>query len=176
MEIVQALAVHAGSIIGIQKRAWLHTYPNKEVGISKEDIERHFSNMGERICRTSGFLAIAEYDKSCFCLVTRSEQKIIGYCIAEKDSRQTELSCLYVEPNYQWQGYGTKLMIKVIEWAQGMNISLWVASYNKCAIQFYEKFGFSLTDNSRPFFLESICKSIPAIEMRRTVCEEYISE
>lgn len=178
MEILKASVIHAKSILNVQKRAWLCAYPNKEFGISEEDIALHFSNSGERVCRTTGFLAMVEHDPSYFCLVIKNMQRIIGYCIAEKDNKLAELGSLYIDPDYQWQGIGSDLMSKLIRWVNGMNIFLWVASYNRCAIRFYEKFGFIPTNDSRLFTLETIGKSISAIGMLRVGKNdlEYISE
>lgn len=64
---------------------------------------------------------------------------------AEPGADERELKELYIDPFFQGQGVGTKLMRHALSTARGQGLSsvfLWVLEENRRARQFYERFGY----------------------------------
>ena len=68
-----------------------------------------------------------------------------------------EIKELYVNPFFEGQGIGSKLIEEAI--SRGCN-KLWVLEKNKDAIVFYQKHGFSLTADKKKEYGEYIVKMI----------------
>lgn len=91
-------------------------------------------------------------------LVARRGEDILGYGRAVRGTNGTanEIVTLYVLPEWQRQGVGSKLLIDLIAWL-GANepITLEVVPFNSKAISVYEKHGFELRGevrHERPVF------------------------
>lgn len=132
-------------IVFILKTTWLTTYPNKEHGITMEDIlskdfdsEKKISAWRDTI-KNSG-------KKSKYICVAKHNNKVVGFCLASKNKKINELGVLYILPEYQRMGIGRKLTDRAVDWlGRKKKIFLKVASYNQNAIAFYEKYGFVKT-------------------------------
>lgn len=122
---------------------WLVTYPNKEVGITVEDIEEKFKDRlsQEKIQkRTKDILNMPENE---IFLIAKDGDAIVGVCKAEKRETENELSAIYVLPSYQGKGVGMMLWEKVKEFfGNEKSIIVHVATYNTQAINFYQRLGF----------------------------------
>ena len=131
----------------VQRITWLDTYPNKEEGITVEDIINRF-----RADKTSqGKKKIEEYrkryqDKNTAMWVIEIKNKIIGFCMATKEDKNGRIQAIYVLPSHQSKGLGSKLIKETFKWlGDSKDILLNVASYNSKAINFYIKHGFIKT-------------------------------
>lgn len=131
---------------GIQKvfhHTWLATYPNKEYGITVEDIEERFNDAytKERLAIRRRQIAMPLPGE--LLLVAKVGGEVVGVCRVEKDAQKNELRGLYVLPAYQGQGIGRQLWAGVQNFFDPAKDTLVdVAVYNENAIKFYSSLGF----------------------------------
>lgn len=168
IEIVPAVPEDARGIQEMHYQTWLATYPNEELGITREDIEDRFKErMSEAgIAKRREQLANQPEDK--ITLVAKKDKKIVGWCGAAKYPDRNQLTAIYVLPEYHGKGVGFKLWEKAKEFLDfSKDTFVQVATYNARAIAFYKKLGFE--DTSKRFTDERFkMKSgavIPEMEM-----------
>ena len=74
------------------------------------------------------------------------EDTTVGFISYFEKGTECEITTLYLLPQYQNLGVGTKLMdavlINISQYNSCTDLSLWVLQTNLAAISFYEKFGF----------------------------------
>jgi len=90
------------------------------------------------------FKSEVENERS-FCLVARSEKRIIGYAIINYFEHEGHLMNLAVLPDYQNMGVGSVLIIRLIGFAQASGVrrlTLEVRRSNMVARNLYQGFGF----------------------------------
>lgn len=124
-------------------KTWLTTYPNKQYGISEEDIEDRFKDRyaEERLAKRRGDLEKASVDRKIF--VARDGSRVVGLCRVEKHPEHNQLSAMYVLPEYQGKGLGYKLWQEAKKFLDPKNKTIvHVVTYNQPAIDFYTRLGF----------------------------------
>ena len=135
---------------GIQQvfyETWLETYPNKEAGVTIEDIEEKFKDRFSEKFIQKRTEAISNISKNQLFLIAKDENAVIGLCKAEKRESVNDLSAIYILPNYQGKGVGMMFWKKVKKFfGNKKDIIVHVATYNSQAINFYKKLGFIDTD------------------------------
>ncbi|MFH0755608.1 MAG: GNAT family N-acetyltransferase [bacterium] len=157
---------------GVQEvfyKTWLETYPNKEAGILKEDIEEHFKNRfsDEVIKKKEKFFM--NIPKNELFLVAKDGEKVVGVCAAVIGEDFNQLRGIYVLPDYQRQVIGLLFWNKIKEFLdKDKNIIVQLVAYNKQAESFYKKLGF--VDTGKRFVDEThkmsvSGKFIPEMEM-----------
>ena len=150
----------------VRRETWLSTYPNKEVGITREDIENKLNlrTIDEDVKRLNERIS---NDSSSRAFVAKNGEKIIGFILVVKGKVQNKVRAFYILSEFQGQGIGGRLMNKALEWlGNDKDLALEVADYNMQAINFYKKFGF--VENgvaSSPAAKLSDGKEIPEIIM-----------
>jgi ribosomal protein S18 acetylase RimI-like enzyme len=155
----------------IQAETWLATYPNAELGVSYEGVRQRVEGLkGEKVAKKiDGWrerIKTAGEDHAVF--VARDHDRIVGFVTPGNIEGQRRIGALYVLPDAQGLGVGSKLLEKALEWNGDSEIYLHVAEYNDKAVNFYQKFGFELT--GRRFEDEdgkALGASIPELEMVR---------
>ena len=125
-------------------RTWLVTYPNKEAGITVEDIEERFK---ERLTedgiekRKQNFLDEASQNK--FFIVARDGDTMVGVCGIGIKEEHNQLQAIYVLPEHQGKGIGRMFWNEAVRlFDPKKKVIIQVATYNKKAIKFYTKLGF----------------------------------
>jgi GNAT superfamily N-acetyltransferase len=168
IKVTGAITEDVYGIRRVQRLTWLETYPNEELGITREDVASRFvlddteegkKKMEERKKRLA--------DPNAPTWVAKDGDEVIGFCIASKGD-ENRVGAIYLLPEYQGQGIGRKLMETALSWlGDEKDIYIDVASYNHKAIRFYEKFGFTPSgrDISNPVAALPSGKTIPEIEM-----------
>jgi GNAT superfamily N-acetyltransferase len=176
--IVEAVAEDVKVIREITRITWLATYPYEPAGITREDIEAEFdldqTNEGkERMKKRIRSMA----DPAMKFYLAKIDDIAVGFFRGQRLDHCNRLIALYVLPDYQGKGIGTRLIHKGLEWFDAdKDILVNVASYNMKAQAFYTRFGFVLTgkdigNTHRPL---STGKVIPEIEMvRNAISKSY---
>ncbi len=147
-------------------KTWLDTYPNEELGITREMIEQKFKDYFSVDALRAYAEKLAHQPAGWNMFVAKMDDVIAG--VSRTDTTLNKLSTLYVLPEYQRKGIGRLL------WEQArqtldprQDILVDVATYNQNAIDFYQKLGFE--DTGRRFFDENPIAGdirIPEMEMR----------
>ncbi len=159
----------------VQKTTWIDTYPNVTAGIKLEDIKGEFKNDNN----PEGIIKIEAKkrgykDKKKRTWVAEHNEKIIGFCIViHKEGREARIEALYVFPEYQNKGIGSKLIKKAIRWlGDDKKIYVNVVEYNSKAINFYKKYGFFKAGKKSDFNSVVVLPSgkiMPEIELVRAI-------
>ena len=155
----------------VQHQTWLATYPNEELGITREDINARFVNVDRAtLSRRITNKQRINTDPSQHIWIAKEEQNIVGFCIAIKETFSGHVQAIYVLPAYQGRGIGRGLLQTALDWlGDRWPVTLAVATYNKKAMAFYRTFGFEI---NREFAKNSVAQlpsgvTIPQIEMVR---------
>ena len=120
--------------------AWLETYPNKEAGISKEDIEDFISRPRKR----SGNNPEVISSKT---LIAEIDGKVVGFARGTIRKNENKLQAIYIDPQFQRLRIGNGLwkQLTTAFYDQEKDIIVDVAPYNIQAINAYKKWGFEET-------------------------------
>lgn len=143
IEVRDATVEDVEQIRHVLKTTWLATYPNEELGITKEDIEQRFNDSTpearERLTKWKQNINTKPDQHE---WVVKSGDQVIGWCLARKGG-ENHIQTLYVLPEFQGKGVGGRLLTAALDWiGKGKGVSLNVASYNQKAIDFYKRYGF----------------------------------
>ncbi len=169
----------AEAISELLRETWRATYPNKEIGITEEDIRlRTDGENGEYIVQNIERWRknIESTDDKATAYIALKGGKIVGFTYPTiAPNGQRYIGALYVLPEAQDQGVGSRLIQANLAWhGEDEPVYLVVAAYNQNAIKFYKKFGFIETGNT----VEDLSarkrglKELPEIEMIRPVKNE----
>ena len=84
--------------------------------------------------------------RNTFYVAARSEQELVGYAgiarLGLLPPHEYEIHTIGVDPAYQGQGIGRRLLTEVLEFASGGVVFLEVRTDNEAAIELYESAGF----------------------------------
>lgn len=152
----------------IQLAAWLVTYPNRQAGITQEDIRQNswVSRGADRTWRR----IISRMGKHDAVWVAEINRTVVGYCYVEIENGMQVIHAVYVHPKYHGKGIGSKLIAEAFRWfEQHKPVHLYVATYNGGAIRLYERLGFHRTRTKiqYPISPSRKPKTIPMILMTR---------
>jgi ribosomal protein S18 acetylase RimI-like enzyme len=158
VEIRKAKAEDFEGVREVHYRSWLETYPNKELGITEEDIHKRFEDRFAEN-KKQKFLEFINNPNIIY-LVVMENSKIIGFSIFSKEDNRNFIEAIYLDPGHVGKGVGSKLW-KELEKSFDPNlpIELEVASYNERAILFYKKLGF--------VFIDKVAKAAPQMPISK---------
>lgn len=143
IKITDATAQDVEGIQTVFDETWLATYPNEEEGITREDIldKRQDSfNPGRLQKKREHFANLPQNQKF---VVAKDGDSVVGLCSILQEIEYNKFSAIYILPEYQGRGIGTKLWEAVVPFLDtAKDTIVQVATYNKNAIAFYEKLGF----------------------------------
>ncbi len=114
---------------------------------------------------------LARLDRICFSVPwseksfsDEAENALAGYFVAKEDGKilgyggiwmvadEGQITNIAVLPEYRKLGIASKLLLKLIEYADGKSIVLEVRESNKAAICLYEKYGFKNAGVRKNFY------------------------
>jgi ribosomal protein S18 acetylase RimI-like enzyme len=123
-------------------KVWLTTYPNKEYGITIDDILDHIEKRHQRI-KESKEDRIKNPPKGETLLVAKDGEKVVGVCRVVVKEDRNQLQAIYVLQEYQGQGIGNMFWQEAQKYTDTKkDFYVELAVYNKGAIEFYKKLGF----------------------------------
>lgn len=150
------------SVKRVKALSWLDTYPNTELGITRELLLKlHW--IQSALKQQKGTHSSTEEMGTIFVAEETRSKQIIGIASPKIINAQARVGALYVLPEYTGKGVGSRLLKHVIAFWQEKDIYAEVAHYNKAAIRFYTHHGFKLTGQQNVFHLGSV--HIPVVEM-----------
>lgn len=171
IEIVKAKLEDAKDMQEVFYQTWLATYPNKEAGITVEDIEDQFKgrNSEEKIIKRRDW--ISNPSNGTGILVAKEGSRVVGLCVIIKHKDENQLKTIYILPEYQRRGIGNLLWQEAQKFLDSKRDTIvWVATYNANAIAFYKKLGFQDFGKRRENEREMKSGShIPEMEMVKKV-------
>jgi [ribosomal protein S18]-alanine N-acetyltransferase len=101
-------------------------------------------------------------------VAARADNKVVGYAgisrLGRKRPYEYEIHTIGVDPVYQGQGIGRRMMTDLLEYASGGTIFLEVRTDNEPAISLYESLGFVNVGTRRRYYRAS---GADAYTMRR---------
>ena len=156
----------AKGIFNVQKMTWLDVYPNEECGISYDDIAERFSDEKKLIAKI--IKNIEKYGRKDCGWVVEIDDKIVGFCAIFVEEGKDTVGAVYVLPEHQGKGIGKILLQKILNFCRDSK-ELWleVATYNKNAINFYQKFGFHIVPKTEGQHKIIEGKFVPTIKMKK---------
>jgi ribosomal protein S18 acetylase RimI-like enzyme len=127
--------------------SFLKTYPNQALGILKEDIEEMYKDSFSDKKITEFKNKIKNVPESVKIFVACDGNKLCGLIMIVINEKFNQLQSIYLLPDYQGKGIGVLLWNTAKQYFdKNKKIIVQVATYNKSAIKFYEKLGFTDTD------------------------------
>jgi len=171
MKIRKAKIDDIEKTIEISKITWIDTYPNKDFWITRQDILNHFLQKEKEWRLEKRKKEFRENDKNRIFLVWEVDEKVVAFCDLKKnywENNENILIAIYVLPEFQGKWIWKKLFEEIFKnFTKNENLFLEVASYNKKAIKFYEKFLFKIIkwSEDKHFIWER--KFIPTIKMKK---------
>ncbi|MEI6352735.1 MAG: GNAT family N-acetyltransferase [Candidatus Nomurabacteria bacterium] len=133
-------------VFGIQEvfyKTWFNTYPNKEIGITEEDIEERFKNRLDDENIQKRIDTLSNLPENQLFLVAKLENKVVGLCRVSKNDEHNKLIAIYILPEYQRMKIGGMLWSKAKDFLdKSKDTIVEVVTYNQNAINFYKKIGF----------------------------------
>lgn len=146
VEISPAKPEDARALQEVFYQTWLATYPNEEEGITEEDVEDRYKDRNSEEKTKEREKRIQDLPSTTKYFVARQGEKIIGLCLAEKQEGCNQLKAIYVLPEFQGKGLGSKLWKEAKDFLGSTEDTfVEVAKYNKNAIDFYSRLGFEPT-------------------------------
>jgi len=148
-----ATPTDAAAIRSVQARTWLATYPNAELGITRDGLRRYLEGengekIAERITRTRRRIEAhaAEPGRGAD-LVAVLSGAVVGFTAPfVESSGRRRVGALYVLPSAQGSGIGHRLLERNLAWhGDEQDVYLAVAAYNERAKGFYARHGFVFT-------------------------------
>lgn len=146
IKIVSPVPDDALGMVNVYYNTWLETYPNAEVGITRDDIEDYYKDSftPEALKRTRERITNPKSNQ--MTLVAKVEGKVVGVTCLVRDQTHNHLRTIYVLPAYQGKGVGSLLWNEVKKFVEETKpTTTHVATYNMQAISFYKKIGFKET-------------------------------
>ncbi|MEK7641976.1 MAG: GNAT family N-acetyltransferase [Patescibacteria group bacterium] len=143
IDILDAIPDDALGITNVFYKAWLSTYPNKEKGVTVDDIEDSYKDefSVEKIENLKELIRNLPKNKKR--LVAKKGDLVVGACAVARNEDNNHLRTLYILPEFQNRGIGTRLWNKAMEFLDPKKDTyVQVAEYTENAIRFYKKLGF----------------------------------
>ena len=167
VSIHDALPEDASGIARVRHETWLATYPNAEVGVTREDIFAKAFESEDQIGKWRKAIENQAGPRRLW--VAKNERgEVVGYSQGKRGQEVNEIFGLYVLPAYQGEGVGRALFARVIEWlGDDMSIQLSTATYSYAAIKLYESFGFKRTGEVMEDMSFASGTKVPSLTMVR---------
>ena len=131
----------------IWHKTWLATYPNEVIGVTKEDINKYFTDRytTDKIQELKD--EVVNPKDGIHSFVAKVNGKVVGHFVFMDEGENDRLESIFILPEYQGRGIGTSFWKEVRNlFTKGKPIKVNVIEYNSNAIEFYKKLGFVEVD------------------------------
>ncbi|MEI6887534.1 MAG: GNAT family N-acetyltransferase [bacterium] len=156
-------------ILKVRDTTWAETYANPRLGITKLMIQNHLKRKFNEVYIQRYYETLKQKNIKNW-IVQDSKKEIVGWLFCSKDTEIKGSIGMYLLPEFQSKGIGSKLIEREIKWLSKLKyIELEVVSYNEKAIKFYKKFGFKFTGNKSDFKIGDYTLKDARLEMRKTL-------
>lgn len=143
VNVLDAIPEDAKAITNVYYKTWLETYPNNQLGITRDDIEESYKDSFSEENIIKAEKRIQELPSNVKSLVAKVNGLIVGVATMVINKSNNQLKTIYVLPEYQGHGIGKKLWEEARRFCDPTkDIIVQVATYNKNTIEFYKKLGF----------------------------------
>lgn len=133
----------AEAVVNVFYKAWLDTYPNEKLGITKADIESKFKNSFDKDYIQKRGERYENLPDDTKMVVAVDGDKVVGTASMVRNPENNQLRTIYVLPEMQGRGVGRKLWNDLAGFRDpNKDTIVHVADYNENAITFYKKLGF----------------------------------
>jgi len=149
-EVHRATSLDAREINQLYFDTWIKTYPNKDYGVSQEDLEEWLRPSLSEDSVKNNQEWLGNLPENVSVSVVRDKDKIVGFCYVTKgdNSEHNKLRSIYVNTDYQGKGIGKALWNDAIKFfSTDIPTDVQVVAYNENAINFYKSLGFVDTGN-----------------------------
>lgn len=148
IKIVKTVADHVDGITEVLRTAWLDTYPNEALGITREAIEEMYKPDEEKRLKRREFYNNPPENR--LLLSAMDGDTVVGFINAlKREDGDGQIKALYVHPKMIGKGIGARLMEEALTWLHDTKrIRVECASYNDRALKFYKKFGFTIDEEA----------------------------
>ncbi len=129
-------------------KTWLATYPNEVSGVTVDDVHEYYRDKltPEGIKKSQRKIEEDSRMENLRVFVAKINEKVAGVCIARILEDKNQLKAIYVLPEFQGKGIGSKLWNQVLTFIdQTKDTTVEVVTYNSNAIEFYKRLGFEDT-------------------------------
>ncbi|MGI8636910.1 MAG: GNAT family N-acetyltransferase [Segetibacter sp.] len=171
--IIEKAALEDVDPIGeAQLQSWRETYPNEELGITKEWIEEQVGFLTEKagndFRRKTIVEAMQPTSPTLYLVVKDKNGSVYGFLHVTRKEVDACFDAIYLTKDVQGTGIAQELMQKALDFIGDLPIELEVASYNKRAIAFYESYDFKIIERKKEFHKGKI----PLVAMMRELKNE----
>ncbi len=157
MEMITIQKPTKEDVQGLQEvfyKTWFATYPNKEAGITIEDIEDRYKDRNSEENMKKRAERYANIPENELYLIAKDGDLVIGMIRFIKKEKFNQLQAIYILPEYQGKGIGTMFWSRAkVFLDKNKDTIVQLATYNKQAENFYKKLGF--VDTGKRFSDES---------------------
>lgn len=150
IEIKKASFYSIPIIINIRLVARIKQYIEQYPELSERDFTKSEKEIKQNIAVIRKLMRSSDN----LWLTAKNKNKIVGFIRVRKDNQNIgHISALFVLPQTQGLGIGSKLLQKALLWLKDTDeVRLAVVEKNVTAIKFYEKHGFKQTsEQGKPF-------------------------
>jgi ribosomal protein S18 acetylase RimI-like enzyme len=159
----------------VHLQSMLETYPNEEAGIDQHWINDKLGflaeSQGDEYRRQTVLKAETDPEHTLYIVVKNTLGRVVGFFHCSRDEQQAKLEAIYLIDEARGKGIADRLMLRGLEFAGDLPITLDVLDYNQRAIRLYEKYGFETIPNSHKL----IRGKLPSFSMRRQPTKEMES-
>lgn len=139
------------AVMSLLHRTWLTTYVDGTFGISPDDINARFDPQSPEGKARYERMRERFNSENMHCVLAKSVSgELAGIGIARRGEEQNFIESVYIDPLHQGQGVGHRILKTLITWLllEDKPISLYVATQNEKAIEFYGGHGFQINLNT----------------------------
>lgn len=133
----------------ILQKTYQNTYPNEEIGLTKEYFSEEIFNSPDTQKYLTSNLEINDKQK---CWLAFLGSQLVGSISIVEREKDYELRGFYVATQHQGKGIGKKLWNLALNFAKNKDITLDIYAHSTKTIEMYKKWGFVIDTKRGEFY------------------------